>query len=259
MYTKRHPVFPRWRFFVVPTGKPRERPHTRFSGYACAMNDPSRLHAIAYKGERLASRKLAQRTNISLNAALLATLKQVAGLKGLSLLVTERLLVQAAEDARLVARGEVRARALAARQLRHDGPATPWRAWFDGSAHPNPGRCGIGALLVGPAGERIEITRPAGYGNSSEAEYLALIALLEAAVGARAHGLTVYGDSQVVINDIGASGSSQAAVLRELRAQAVALIAQIDGVALRWIPRRKNPEADALSQRAVAAWTGEPN
>ena len=72
------------------------------------MNDPSRLHAIAYKGERLASRKLAQRTNITLNAALLATLKQVAGLKGLSLLVTERLLVQAAEDARLVARGEVR-------------------------------------------------------------------------------------------------------------------------------------------------------
>ena len=222
------------------------------------MTDPSRLHAIAYKGERLASRRLAQRTNISLNAALQATLEQVAGPKGLALLVTERLAVQAAEDARITARSAARSRALAARQMRHDGPATPWRAWFDGSAHPNPGRCGIGALLVGPAGERIEIARPAGYGNSSEAEYLALIALLEAAVGVRAHGLTVYGDSQVVINDVGAAAPSQAQALRELRAQAVALIARIDGVALRWIPRRKNPEADALSQQAVAAWTGEP-
>lgn len=222
------------------------------------MNDPSHLHAIAYKGERLTSRRLAQRTNISLSAALQATLEQVAGAKGLAMLVTERLAVQAAEDARAAARSQSRARALAQRQQRHDGPATPWRAWFDGSAHPNPGRCGIGALLVGPAGERIEITRPAGYGNSSEAEYLALIAALEAAVAAQAHGLTVYGDSQVVINDIGAPVQSQAPSLRELRTAAVALIAQLDGVALRWVPRRKNPEADALSQRAVAAWNGEP-
>jgi hypothetical protein len=37
----------------------------------------------------------------------------------------------------------------------------------------------------GPDGELVEISQPAGYGNSSEAEYRALIALLEAAV---AHG-----------------------------------------------------------------------
>lgn len=221
------------------------------------MIDPSRLHAVAYKGERLASRKLAQRTSISLAAALQATLAQVAGPKGLASLVTERLAVQAADLARGAVRSEARAKALALRQQRHDGPATPWRAWFDGSAHPNPGRCGVGALLVGPAGERIEISRPAGYGNSSEAEYLALIALLEAAVGAGAHGLTVYGDSQVVINDIAAPAASQSGALRDLRNTAVALLAQLDGVALRWVPRRKNPEADALSQRAVAAWTGE--
>ena len=134
---------------------------------------------------------------------------------------------------------------------------TPWRAWFDGSAHPNPGRCGIGALLTGPGGERIEISRPAGYGNSSEAEYQALIALLETAVRAGANGMTVYGDSQVVINDVQAAPDGQAPVLGELRSKAVALIAQLEDVTLRWIPRRKNPEADALSQRAVAAWEGE--
>jgi ribonuclease HI len=184
-------------------------------------------------------------------------LEQVAGPGGLAQLVAARLMLQAAEAARAQVRSDARAQALAVRQQRHLGPGTPWRAWFDGSAHPNPGRCGIGALLTGPAGERIEIARPAGYGNSSEAEYLALIAVLEAAVQAGASGLTVYGDSQVVINDVGAAAGGQAPVLGELRSAAVALIAQLGDVTLRWIPRHKNPEADALSQRAVAAWEGE--
>lgn len=221
------------------------------------MTDPSHLHALAYKGERLASRRLAQRTSIPLHDALRATLEQVAGPGGLAQLVAERRALQAAEAARVQARSDARARALAVRQQRHDGPVTPWRAWFDGSAHPNPGRCGLGALLTGPAGERIEVSRPAGYGNSSEAEYQALIAVLEAAVQAGASGLTVYGDSQVVINDVGAAPGGQSAALRELRDAALALMAKLDDVALRWVPRHKNPEADALSQRAMAAWEGE--
>lgn len=227
------------------------------SGYAIPMPDYSHLHAIAYKGERLASRRLAQRSNVSLNEALRTTLEQAAGPKGLALLIAERLALQTDALARAAARAAARARALAARQQRHDGPVTPWRAWFDGSAHPNPGRCGIGGLLTGPAAQRVEISRPAGYGNSSEAEYHALIAVLQAAVRAGASGLTIYGDSQVVINDVGAEAKGQAPALRELRAAAVALMAQLNDVALRWIPRHKNPEADALSQRAVAAWEGE--
>jgi ribonuclease HI len=163
--------------------------------------------------------------------------------------------VQAAANARAAAQADARAAALALRQQRHAGPATPWRAWFDGSAHPNPGRCGIGALLTGPAGERIEVCRPAGYGNSSEAEYLALIAVLELAVAAKASGLTVYGDSQVVINDVEAPPASRAASLHALRETAVGLLAELDEVSLRWVPRHRNPEADALSQRAVAQWT----
>jgi ribonuclease HI len=221
------------------------------------MSDYSHLHALATKGERLASRRLAQRTNLPLAEALRATLTQAAGPGGLAQLVAHRLQLQAAEAARVAARGQARAHALAVRQQRHDGPVTAWRAWFDGSAHPNPGRCGIGALLTGPGGQRIEVSRPAGYGNSSEAEYQALIALLDAAVQAGARGLTVYGDSQVVINDMKAAPASQAPALRELRTAALALLAQLSDVTLRWIPRHKNPEADALSQRAVAAWEGE--
>ena len=225
--------------------------------YAAPMTNASHLHAIAYKGERLASRRLAQRSNISLREALRRTLEHAAGPAGLALLVDQRLAVQAAVAARVAARADARAAALAARQQRHDGPITPWRAWFDGSAHPNPGRCGIGGLLTGPGAERIEVCQSAGYGNSSEAEYQALIAVLQAAVRSGARGLTVYGDSQVVINDVGAAPASRAPSLHALRETATALIAQLGDVTLRWIPRHKNPEADALSQRAVAAWVGE--
>ncbi|PWF43414.1 ribonuclease HI family protein, partial [Massilia glaciei] len=155
------------------------------------------------------------------------------------------------DAARKAARAALRASAEQARQARHAGEPTAWRGWFDGSAHPNPGRCGIGALLRGPDGEQIEIARSAGFGNSGEAEYLALIALLRAAVAAGAHPLTVYGDSQVVIGDLRAPQGAGAAGLQRHRAQALGLIAQLPGLALRWVPRHRNLDADALSQRGA--------
>jgi len=140
----------------------------------------------------------------------------------------------------------------ALRGAAHGAAPGAWRAWFDGSARPNPGRCGIGALLKGPGGEQLEISRPAGYGNSSEAEYRALIALLQAAIKHGAHGLTIYGDSKVVVDDVNGPDQASARSLRSYRGQARALLAQLRDATLRWIPRHKNGEADALSQRANA-------
>ena len=221
-------------------------------GYARLMTEFSQLCAIAYHGERVASRRLALREGISEAAALLATLERAAGTGGLSTLIGHRTAAQAAAVHRALARTAQKNIALAAKMARHDGPPTRWRAWFDGSAHPNPGACGIGAVLTGPAGERLEISRAAGYGNSSEAEYLALIAVLEAALDAGADELTVYGDSQGVIDDAGAGPEGGAQSLRKLRSQAQHLMAKIAQVTLRWVPRHKNAAADALSQSACA-------
>ncbi|SHG99247.1 ribonuclease HI family protein [Massilia sp. CF038] len=215
------------------------------------MNDFSTLLALSFKAERLSARRLAARAALDQETALHTILQQVAGDIGLTALLKQRQALLDASVARIATRDAQKAAANSARIQRHDGPATAWRAWFDGSAHPNPGRCGIGALLLGPDGARIELSQAAGHGNSSEAEYRALLALLEAAVQAGARELTVYGDSQVVINDIlGAEGAS-APSLRALRQQACSLIAQIGTVALRWVPRHKNGAADALSQAAV--------
>ena len=216
------------------------------------MTDFNDLCAIAFHGERVASRRLAQRTGVTEAAALRTTLEKSAGAAGLVSLCDERRARQADVATRAATRADQKNQANTRRAARHDGVVTPWRGWFDGSAHPNPGRCGIGALLVGPNGQRISLSSAAGYGNSSQAEYLALISVLEAARDASARGLTLYGDSQVVINDMNGGDDAAAPSLYELRSIAKTLIAGLGNVSLRWIPRHKNAEADALSQRAVA-------
>lgn len=129
--------------------------------------------------------------------------------------------------------------------------AAAWHAWFDGSANPNPGRIGIGALLEGPQGERIEISRQAGHGSSGDAEYLALIALLEKAVELELAELLVYGDSQVVVHDVLLAQGSGAKGLEAHREKVGALMAQLAQVNVRWVPRHRNGEADRLSQQAA--------
>lgn len=220
------------------------------------MNDLNHLQQAAYKRERSASRQLAERTGISLEQALRTTLEQRAGAAGLAHLLAQRRALATADEQRRAAREAVRAAAEARRSARHLGPPTAWRAWFDGSARPNPGTCGIGAVLAGPDGELVEIARPAGYGNSSEAEYRALIALLEAAVRHGSHDLTIYGDSQVVVNDVNGPDHLAARALLPYRRAVHALMASLAQATLRWVPRHKNTVADALSQRAVATAGG---
>ena len=217
--------------------------------------DTQQIQQVAYKSERAASRRLARGQGLSDEQALRRTLELAAGEAGLAALVAERIARRALDAERAAAREALRAAAKARhearRQGRHAGPASAWRAWFDGSAHPNPGRCGIGALLKGPDGALHELSQPAGHGNSSEAEYRALIAVLEAALAHGATDLTVYGDSRVVIDDVNGLGAHAAPSLAGYRARARSLLARLPDTTLRWIPRHRNHEADALSQRAV--------
>ncbi|KGF81961.1 hypothetical protein IA69_08445 [Massilia sp. JS1662] len=211
------------------------------------MNEFPDLDRIAYKAERAASRRLALAEGLSAGQALRRTLELAAGAAGLAALVELRTGLLAAQAARDAARASAKAAASAKR----DAQPTAWRAWFDGSARPNPGRCGIGVRIEGPDGDVVELAQPAGHGNSSEAEYRALIALLETAVAHGAHPLTVHGDSRVVIDDVTGPDLYAAPALAGYRARALALLAQLPDVRLRWVPRHKNTGADALSQRAL--------
>lgn len=212
------------------------------------MNDSAILELIAYKTERAAACRLARQHDLSEADALRQTLARSAGHAGLDALIAARLAAHAADAARLQARADA-----AARRTQHvDHAAGAWRAWFDGSARPNPGRCTIGVLLRGPNDVRIELAQPAGDGDSSDAEYRALIALLDTALAHDAAGLTVYGDSRVVIDDVNGPDLYAAPALAPYRARVHALLAQLPGARLRWVPRHKNRDADALSQRAFS-------
>ncbi|NYE60545.1 ribonuclease HI [Duganella sp. 1224] len=211
------------------------------------------LATAAYKGERVAARRLAARMQLSEAQALLQVLTLAAGAPGLAHLLAERESLRQRDVARRQARQAAGAHKLALRKAGLQPSDAAWRGWFDGSAHPNPGQIGIGALLCGPDGQRVEISRRAGHGSSSDAEYLALTALLEAARAHGAHDLVVYGDSQVVVNDVNLGAARGAKGMDAHRARVVSLMAALGGVQLRWVPRHRNGDADRLSQQAAAA------
>ncbi|SDH70044.1 ribonuclease HI family protein [Propionivibrio dicarboxylicus] len=127
-----------------------------------------------------------------------------------------------------------------------------WKAWFDGATKgTNPGIRGIGGVLRGPAGELIEISEEIGHGTNNEAEYTALMAVLDAAIQAGVEDLIVYGDSQLVINQVNGAWLIKAKELVPLCKTAISLKAQIPNIKLCWVPRTENVEADALSKKAL--------
>ncbi|MEZ2349274.1 reverse transcriptase-like protein [Caballeronia sp. RCC_10] len=212
------------------------------------------LLAVAYKKERLRSRRLVRHAGLSEHAALVRTLEEAAAEQSLRDLVDARRAAQAkAADALRLRQLErvTRAKRRTAFDDLSAGESDAWIGWFDGSALPNPGRIGIGGVLKAPHGERIEISAAAGIGDSSAAEYLALLALLEAAARNGATRLVIYGDSRVVIDDVAAPASAGIRRLTDHADRVRALIAQIGDVRLQWIPRARNADADRLSRQAL--------
>lgn len=139
-----------------------------------------------------------------------------------------------------------------------DAPTPPtndiWRGWFDGATDPNPGKRGIGALLLAPDGRRFEISEAIGHGTSNEAEYEALLALLRLALTHDMAHLTLCGDSQLVVKQVLGEWACQSVSLRPLSIEARRLMRELlarGTVKLSWIPREQNMEADVLSVRAL--------
>ena len=212
------------------------------------MSKIEQFLALAFHSERVASRRLANRDSISEQQALEKILCNIAGDDGLAKLLEKRQTQVNINDERLAEKRQKKIQERALKDSQNQMPEGAWLAWFDGSARPNPGRCGIGVVLKGPQGELVEISRDVGHGDSSDAEYCALIVTLEMAVQMRAVPLVVYGDSQVVIDDVRMLNNA-ASNLMEHRARAHSLLGQLGSVHFYWIPRHKNAEADKLSQQ----------
>jgi|JI6StandDraft_1071083.scaffolds.fasta_scaffold25218_3 ribonuclease HI len=129
--------------------------------------------------------------------------------------------------------------------------AAEWQIWFDGSAFPNPGRIGIGAVLRGPDGQQVDFSGQAGGGCNNEAELLALGKALELASESGARHLTVRGDSDFAVRHARGDAQTEVPHLRRLIEVTRRLLDAFDSVRLEWVPRHRNLDADRLSRAAL--------
>jgi ribonuclease HI len=125
------------------------------------------------------------------------------------------------------------------------------KGFFDGASRGNPGTAGAGALLVNGAGETVwEASRFLGVKTNNEAEYEALLMLLNAAKERGFKSLSVYGDSRLVIAQISKLWKINKPHLRALADKAWECAEGMD-ISYHWIPREENKCADKLSNEAI--------
>ena len=128
----------------------------------------------------------------------------------------------------------------------------PWLIHTDGSALPNPGRMGLGAVWTAPDGTRHTLSQVApGTGCNNEAEVRALMAALQALKLQGADDLRLHCDNSIVVEQVGSSSAKPIARLAALFDAARALFNAFDRATLVWIPQHRNAQADALARAAL--------
>lgn len=140
--------------------------------------------------------------------------------------------------------------------MNENSPQAAWVIHCDGSAVPNPGRMGLGAVLTGPDGVvRHQISEATTFtGCNNEAELRALMRALQwlaqqgLAASAPVH---VFSDNSVVVAQLGAQAAVPLARLAPLFDEARRVLQGFHSVRLQWIPRHRNGAADTLARAAL--------
>ncbi|RQO53763.1 ribonuclease H [Variovorax sp. KBW07] len=129
----------------------------------------------------------------------------------------------------------------------------PWVVYCDGSAMPNPGRMGIGAVITAPDGSRRTLSQATHTtGCNNEAELRALTLALHELRAQGATNVQAYSDNSILVEQLGtAQPARPIARMAELFDDARALLGTFEQASIRWIPRHRNGEADALARAAL--------
>ena len=123
--------------------------------------------------------------------------------------------------------------------------------YFDGASRGNPGDAGAGACMVDERGQVVwEHAEYLGKKTNNEAEYIALLRLLEEVRNRRIEKIEIRGDSKLVVCQVKREWKINLPHLRALAAQAWELMQGVDA-ALVWVPRDRNKLADALSNKGI--------
>jgi ribonuclease HI len=140
-----------------------------------------------------------------------------------------------------------------------DTPLATWRAWCDGTACPNPGRIGLGAVLLAPDGREFPLSEASvHHGCNNEAEARALLATLELALSLGALRLRVHSDSDVIVRLAQDAHTTEAVRLAPLLAQLRERLGCFEWVELKWLPQHRNQVADHLARQAIGLPPRQP-
>jgi len=131
-----------------------------------------------------------------------------------------------------------------------------WVIHCDGSAWPNPGRMGLGAVLTGPDGavqhQISEATTFTGCNNEAELRALMLALQWLAQQGiATSTPVQVFSDNSVLVEQLGAHPAAPIARLAALFDEVRRVLQQFQQLNLQWIPRHRNGTADTLARAAL--------
>ena len=130
---------------------------------------------------------------------------------------------------------------------------TQWLyVYSDGGARGNPGPAGAGGLAKDESGRVLaEVCEFLGRATSNVAEYNALILVLEAVAGMPFERLRVRTDSTLVANQVTGAWRVKHNHLKPLVGRVRQLLEPYREVEVKYIPREKNSECDALANRAI--------
>jgi ribonuclease HI len=128
-----------------------------------------------------------------------------------------------------------------------------YTAYFDGAAINNPGPAGIGYVILNDNNEIIwKHSEAIGIATNNEAEYQALIVLAKKLVDKKIDNVVIYGDSQLVVNQVNGKWRINHQHLFKLHREVCNILSEINNWQLHWVPRDKNSLADNLSKKALA-------
>lgn len=123
---------------------------------------------------------------------------------------------------------------------------------IDGASRGNPGPASYALILKDPSGKVVfQLGKKLGRQTNNVAEYYALLAALDYAVGNGIKALRIRSDSELLVRQIKGRYKVKSADLKPLHERALKLARQLEYFVIEHVLREMNREADALANQAL--------
>jgi ribonuclease HI len=123
---------------------------------------------------------------------------------------------------------------------------------IDGASRGNPGPASYALVLKDASGKvMFQLGKKIGRQTNNVAEYYALLAALDYAVGHGIKALRIRSDSELLVQQMRGRYKVKSADLKPLHERASKLARQLEYFVIEHVPREMNREADALANQAL--------